>query len=193
MAQEWPAARLEFLVHCTTALRRCVISQVKLQPHDMRHLPAVVFSFFAKKIWNRISLICCIKPSLSIKLFVCRAFYLCTIVKVSYYFCTIENYKSSSAPSKKLFFPSIPFRPLSSLTVSTIQWDHVVSGQDSYLPPLAPPMAPPTPLSVPGAHTSNSLGVTSSCLHLPRLPTHQPFPAILRVAGPRGGFGRLRG
>ena len=120
-------------------------------------------------------------------------FYLCTIVKVLCYFCTIENYKSSSAPSKKLFFPSIPFRPLSSLTVSTIQWDHVVSGQDSYLPPLAPPMAPPTPLSVPGAHTSNSLGVTSSCLHLPRLPTHQPFPAILRVAGPRGGFGRLRG
>jgi len=78
--------------------------------------------------------------------FFLRAFYLCTIIKVLYYFCTIENYKSSSAPSKKLFFPSIPFRPLSSLTVSTIQWDHVVSGQDSYLPPLAPPMAPPTPL-----------------------------------------------
>ena len=122
-----------------------------------------------------------------------RAFYLCTIVKVSCYFCTIKNYKSSSAPSKFFFFLSIPFRPLSSLTVSTIQWDHVVSGQDSYLPPLAPPMAPPTPLSVPGAHTSNSLGITSSCLHLPWLPTHQPFPAILRVAGPRGGFGRLRG
>jgi len=36
-----------------------------------------------------------------------RAFYLCTIVKVSYYFCTIENYKSSSAPSK--FFSFSPY------------------------------------------------------------------------------------
>ena len=53
-----------------------------------------------------------------------RAFYLCTIVKVSYYFCTIENYKSSSAPSKKLFFPYITLSSSSTNLPSSDMWVH---------------------------------------------------------------------
>ena len=89
---------------------------------------------------------------------------------------TSKNSKSSSVPSRKLFFPSAPFRPLSSLMVSTVRWDHVVSDLDSSRTPLAPPMAPPTaetPLSVPGTHTSSQC-----CQQQPQHQLFHPPPSL---------------
>ena len=50
-----------------------------------------------------------------------RGFYLCTIVKVTNYLCTIKNFKNSSVPSSKIFFPYLPFRPPS---VSFLPFTH---------------------------------------------------------------------